>query len=349
MPIARLTLCAMVLVLVACREAPPDPVCPAEAARDLPPERGALQVDAATPGSVAIRDPNGTTLVNVPVGERSPVPAGDYVVALNGSTRRVRAERGWVTRCRAGDVVAVGPAGTAYAVLDTAGTTLVNASLGRAVALLPGEYRVRANGSLATAVVTSGARTEARTGFLLLAGEGDFQYAVLDSAATTLAHGRLGGGLALFPGRYQVRLNGSLAGFAVTEGAATELRTGSVVVTGTTDASFAVQDTTGTTLAHHPLGSPLAVMPGRYALRVSGRIVPAEVLADRLTEFGTGTLVVRTTEDRPVALAGEDGSTLAHPRPNEAVSLLPGTYLLRIGNREERITVVAGGTLALPR
>ncbi len=249
-----------------------------------------------------------------------------------------------------GTLVVTGAGTDSYYVADDAGERDLTGHrrTGTSVEMPSGRYVVRLNGSRASVRVRSGRRVEVLAGSLVVSGTGADSYYVADTTGERDLTGyrRTGAPVELLPGRYVVRLMGTRAGATVTGGERTELAAGSLVVSGSGADSYYVADTTGERdlTGHRRTGAPVELLPGRYVVRLMGTRAAATVSGGERTELAAGSLVVSGSGAESYYVADSTGERdlTGHRRSGAPVELLPGRYVVRLGDRRLPVQVRPG-------
>src|SRR5512141_444777 len=140
------------------------------------------------------------------------------------------------------------PVGDYFYVVDSDGKEAGHAKVDGSVAVKPGQYQVKMNRSAHSVWVKAKTLTRCAAGALFVSGSTDEYYYVVDSGGTELAHAKIGTSLAFFPGHYDVKLNGTTQPAEVPSGGAIELKSGTLLVRGSTDEYYYVLNATGTEL-----------------------------------------------------------------------------------------------------
>jgi hypothetical protein len=117
-----------------------------------------------------------------------------------------------------GAVVVQGSTDEYYIIIDSAGTQLASARLGRALSLLPGAYRAKLNNIAVVVQVDAGRTGEYQSGSLTLKTAGLDYYAVLDPSGTQLASKQINQPISLPAGKYSVRLGNNMRPVTVAAG-----------------------------------------------------------------------------------------------------------------------------------
>ncbi|MCM3877812.1 MAG: hypothetical protein NEA02_15505 [Thermoanaerobaculia bacterium] len=346
LPLAA-ALTSAVLSFASCQKAPPpDPICTYEPLPDgarVAPDQGAIQIAAPTSDYFYVVDSDGKEVGHAKAGSSVAVKPGQYQVKLNRSAHSVSAKAKTLTRCAAGALFVSGTTDEYYYVVDSGGTDLAHAKVGTSLAFFPGRYDVKLNRTTQPAEVPAGGAFELKSGTLLVRGSTDEYYYALSGTGTELAHNKLGRPLAFLPGPLTVKVNGTSVPAQITAAAVAEVKTGALIVQGTTDEYYYVLSGTGTDLAHNKLGRPLSFVEGSYTLKVNSTTIAAKVEADRSNEYATGTLTAKGSGgDYYYVLDGVSGTELAHAKVGTPVALAAGKYSVRLGKEARPATVTAG-------
>lgn len=241
-----------------------------------------------------------------------------------------------------GAIQIAAPASDYFYVVDSNGKEVGHAKAGGSVAVKPGQYQVKLNRSVHSVWAKAKTLTRCAAGALFVSGTTDEYYYVVDSGGTELAHAKLGTSLAFFPGRYDVKLNGTTQPAEVPSGGAFELKSGTLLVRGSTDEYYYVLSGTGTELAHNKLDRPLAFLPGPLTVKVNGTSAPAQITSAAVAEVKTGALNVQGTTDEYYYVLSGTGTELAHAKVGQPVALAAGKYSVRLGKETRPATVTAG-------
>ena len=313
-------------------------------------EEAGLRVMTADDAYFYADDEDGTQVGYDHGGAVLALEPGVYSARLNGSRHPVEIRRGQVTRCVTATLKVEGGTDEYYYVLDTLSTQLSYARLGQPISLFPGQLLVRLNNTVSATALRPGDTTEIAAATFQVTGSTDEYYYVLDEdAGRQLAYAKLGQPMSLFSGRYKSKVNNSLASFTLEAGDTTELASGTVLGTGTTDEYYYVLDTAGTQLGYARLGTGSAYLPGTYRLRLINNDVPLTVEGGQTLEIVTGTLMVSGSETDYYYILDSDGTQLGYKRLNTPASLLPDTYMVRVGDRTDSVTISAESTRTLAR
>lgn len=231
-----------------------------------------------------------------------------------------------------------------YHVLDQGGNEIAYQKVNEFLILEQGAYQVAVNNTRHPVAVQEDMLTSCSTGTLLISGLTDDQYYVTDSAGQPLAHERLGKAMSLFPGRVQVSVNGTEIVADIKLKELTEIRTGTLVVRGTTGEYYYVLDGMDKQLNYSTLEKPLAFFPGKYHLKVNNTSRHAEVLPGQATEVATGNLLVRGLTEEYYYVTDTVENALNYQNLNKPLAFFPGTFLVKVNNTMVRGEVSAGQT-----
>lgn len=308
---------------------------------------GAVLVNGKTDEYYAVLDDAGRQLASAHVGSALSLFPGSYKVRLNNSDVVSNLQAGAMLELKPGTVNVDVGTDEYYAVLDAAARQLASSHVGRALGLFAGSYRVRINNSDAQADVRSGEATNVPAGTLVLHGSTDEYYAVMNNAGVQLASAHLEKPLAIIPGTYNVKVNNATAPATVVSGATTEVKTGAVVLQGSTDEYYAVIDSAGTQLASAHLGRALALLPGAYRAKLNNIAMTVKVDGGQVGEYQSGSLTVKTVGSDYYAVLDPSGTQLASKQVNQPISLLAGKYSVKLGNDVRPATVTAGHNVVL--
>jgi mannose-6-phosphate isomerase-like protein (cupin superfamily) len=243
-----------------------------------------------------------------------------------------------------GAIQIAAPVGDYFYVVDSSGKEIGHAKADGSVAVKPGQYQVQLNRSAHSVRVKAKTLTRCAAGALFVSGSTDEYYYVVDSGGTELAHAKIGTSLAFFPGRYDVKLNGTTQPAEVPSGGAFELKSGTLLVRGSTDEYYYALSGTGTELAHNKLDRPLAFLPGPLTVKVNGTSAPAQITAAAVGEIKTGALNIQGTTDEYYYVLSGTGTELAHNKLGRALSFVEGSYTVKVNNTTIAAKVEAGKT-----
>jgi 6,7-dimethyl-8-ribityllumazine synthase len=234
------------------------------------------------------------------------------------------------------------PVSDYFYVVDSNGKEAGHAKAGASVAVKPGQYQVKLNASAHSVRAKAKTLTRCAAGALFVSGTTDEYYYVVDSGGTELAHAKVGSPLAFFPGRHDVKVNGTTQPAEVPPGGAFELKSGTLLVRGSTDEYYYVLSGTGTELAHNKLGRPLAFLPGPLTVKVNGTSAPAQITPAAVGEVNTGAIVIQGTTDEYYYVLNATGTELAHNKLGRPLSFVEGSYTVKVNNTTMAAKVEAG-------
>ena len=126
-----------------------------------------------------------------------------------------------------------------------------------------------------------------------------------------------------------------------------EVRTGAVGLQGSTDEYYAMVDPAGNQLASTHLGRSLSLMPGDYHAKLNNVVIRVKVDPGHVGEYQSGSLMVKAAGSDYYAVLDPSGTQLASKQVNQPVSLPPGKYSVKLGNRVRPATVTAGQSVVL--
>ena len=319
----------LLLALCSCKKAPPpDPICAVEPFSDA--SQGAIQIAASTDTHFYIFDEAGKQLSYASTNKSATVKPGQYQVKVNSSAHPVYVEAGKQTKCSTGTVLVAGDTDEHYYIFDTANAQLAYQKLGKPLSLFPGTYQVQLNKTTAPANVNPNATLELKAGLLDVQGTTDEHYYLFDPAGTQLAYSKLSKPLSAFPGSFVVKVNGTETKAEIRAGETTKLQSGTLLVHGSTDAHYYAFNSAGAQLAYQKLSKPLAVLPGSVVVKVNGTSVPVEIAPGAQAEIQTGTLLVQGTTDEHYYVFDAAGAQLVYSKLSQPVSLLEGSYTVKV-------------------
>lgn len=234
---------------------------------------------------------------------------------------------------------------TAYFyVLDESGKQLAYQSLNQSLPLDPGPYRVKVNNVVHRVQIVAGMLAKCSTGTLMVSGNTSEYYTVMDSADQQLNYEVLGKPLSFFPGTFRVKVNNTEAQAEVRLKELTEIRTGTIVVRGTTGEYYLVLDDANKQLNYNTLEKPLAFLPGTYLLKVNNTSREADVIAGKVTEIQTGNLLVKGLTEEYYYVTDTVGNALNYQTLNKPLAFFPGDLVLKVNNTAVKGRVAAGQT-----
>ncbi len=326
---------------------PKDPYCsqtPLASGVAVKSGQGALQVEGATAAYFYVSDAAGKSVNHANLGKTLPLPPGQYQLKVNNSAHSVTVEKGALTKCSTGTLLVSGATREYYYVHDTSGKALQHDTLGKAISLMPGSYRVKVNKSEASADVKLNQTTEIKTGTLVVQGDTGEYYYAMNSLGEALNHTTLAKPLAFLPGTYAVKVNNTEAKVDVVSEQVTELKTGTLIVKGLTNEYFYVSDSLGKALNHQTINKPLAFLPGTYRVAVNKSEKSVVIVAAQTTEAQTGSLMVEGAGDTYYYVSDKTGNALNHNALNKALSFFPAEYAVKLGQDTRPAAVEAGQT-----
>jgi len=308
---------------------------------------GAVVVNGKTDEYYAVLDPAARQLASTHLASALSLFPGSYKVRLNNIDVAANLQAGAMLELKPGTMNVDVGTDEYYAVLDATTRQLASSHVGRALGLFAGSYTVRINNSDAQADVRAGESTNVPASTLVVHGSTDEYYAVMNNAGVQLASAHLDRPLAFIPGTYNVKVNNTTTPATVVSGVTTELKTGAVVLQGSTDEYYAIVDSAGTQLASAHLGHALSLVPGTYGAKLNNIAMTVQVGAGRSGEYQSGSLTVKTAGSDYYAVLDASGTQLASKQVNQPVSLPAGKYSVRLGNNMRPATVTAGQSVVL--
>ncbi len=339
------------LLLSSCGSPPPqDPYCSYAAlpgGLEVKSGQGALQIEGIDDTYFYALDETGKQLGYQSLGKTLGLNPGKYQAKVNNSLHPVSVQKNMLTKCSTGTLAVAGETGEYYYVLDSAGQQLHYDTLGKASSLWPGPYRVKVNNTLIQAEAKLDQITEVKTGTLLVHGATEEYYYVLDSAGQQLAYNTLGKSLALLPGSYNLKVNNTASKADIAGGQTSEVRTGGLLVKGTTEEYYYVLDSLGEQLAYQTLNKTLALFPGSYRLRVNKSESAAAVVAEQMLEAQTGSLIVEGTAGDYYYVLDKAGTQLGYNGLGKALSFFPGEYTVKFGQSQRPASLRAGQRISV--
>jgi hypothetical protein len=167
-------------------------------------------------------------------------------------------------------------------------------------------------------------------------------FLVFDPAGKPVDNKLLGGTVALAPGKYQIRVNNTRHAVTVAAGKLTRCATGTLLVSGTTQATWFLQDASGAALEQTHLGKAMSLVPGEFKVKVNNTGATAEVKPNQVTELKTGTLAVEAGGSAQYHVTDKAGASLEHGAPGKSLSFFPGEYTVTLGDARRSATIEAG-------
>jgi hypothetical protein len=137
---------------------------------------------------------------------------------------------------------------------------------------------------------------------------------------------------------YNVKVNNTTTPATMVSGVTTEVKTGAVVLQGSTDEYYAIIDSAGTQLASAHLGHALSLVPGAYSAKLNNIAMTVQVDAGHNGEYQSGSLTVKMASSDYYAVLDASGTQLASKQVNRPVKL---------GNNIRPATVTAGQSVVL--
>lgn len=308
---------------------------------------GAVLVTGKTDEYYYVLDGAGTQLASSHLGASLSLFPASYRIRLNNSETTANVAAGSTTELKPGTVNVEADTDEYYYAFDSGAKQLASSHVGRATGLFAGSYTLKVNNSQARADVRASEALSVPAGTVVVRGSTDEYYYVVDTAGTQLASAHLERPLALFPGSYNVKVNNSTTPTNVTADTATEVKTGTLVMRGTTDEYYYVFDTAGTQLASAHLARPVSLLPGEYQAKVNSAPVPVRVEAGRPSDYPLGTLTVRSARSDYYYVFDRNGTQLASKQLNQPISLPAGKYSVKVGNESRPVALTAGQPLVV--
>jgi len=179
---------------------------------------GVLLVHGPTDEYYAIADNAGKQLASAHLEKPLGLFPATYSVKLNNTSAVVTVTARVTSEVKAGTMVLQGATDEYYAVLDSAGTQLASAHLGRPLSFMPGTYRAKLNNTATQVQVEAGRVGEYHSGSLTVATTKSGYYVVLDTSGTQLVSKQVNQPVSLIPGKYSVKLGDNSRSATVTAG-----------------------------------------------------------------------------------------------------------------------------------
>ena len=202
---------------------------------DAPAGSGAIEILASTDEYFYVFDGAGKQIKYGSTNRAVDLKPGQYNVNVNKSSHTVTVEAKMLAKCTAGTLLVSGNTDEYYYVFDNAKTQMAYQKLGRPLAFFGGTYTVNVNKTSAPATVNPDGTTELKTGTLNAQGTTDEYYYVFDGAGNQLAYNKLSRALSFLPGNLTVKVNGTTGPVTIAAGTLAEVKTGVLLVQGTTD------------------------------------------------------------------------------------------------------------------
>lgn len=231
-----------------------------------------------------------------------------------------------------------------YYILDPNGTQVAYQTLNKSIALDPGTYKIKVNNTHHPVEIAAGSMMTCETAALKVSGKTGEYYYVLDTLGQQVTYETLEKGLALFPGSFLVRLNNTTLPVTVPLGAPREVKSGTLLVQGTTGEYYYVTDENGTQLGYNTLGKPLGVLAGNYRIKLNNTVTRAAVREAEVTEVEAGTILIKGLTDEYYYALDSVNNQLSYQTINKPLAMLPGRIKLRVNNTETTAEVKKGQT-----
>jgi hypothetical protein len=184
-------------------------------------------------------------------------------------------------------------------------------------------------------------KVQSGQGALQVDGTTPVQFLVFHLDRKPVDNKLLGRAVAVKPGQYRVTVNNTVHTVTVEGGKLTRCATGTLLVTGTTEDTWYVQELSGAAVEQTRLGRPLSFWPGTFRVKVNNTLTTAEVKLNQVTELKTGSLVVEGIGPG-YHVMDKAGASLEHKLMDRALSLFPGEYNVEVGESTRPAKVEAG-------
>ncbi|MEO5602705.1 MAG: hypothetical protein ABIR06_17425 [Cyclobacteriaceae bacterium] len=234
-----------------------------------------------------------------------------------------------------------------FYVFDASGKKVNYQTLNKSLALNPGKYQIRVNNSTHDVEIKSGILAKCSTATLLVTGKTNEYYYVMDSLSEQLSYDVLGKAVTLFPSLVKVKVNNTELPVEVKVNQTTEVKTGTLIVRGTTGEYYYVLDAMNKQLNYNTLEKPLAFLPGAYKIKMNKTSLEAEVKAEKITELATGSILVNGSTNEYYYVSDTLGNALNHQNLNEPLSFFPGNVQIKLNNTLMNARVIKGETIEL--
>jgi hypothetical protein len=231
-----------------------------------------------------------------------------------------------------------------YYVMDETGKQVAYQLLNETLPLDPGRYKVKVNNSVHAIEVEAGRFAKCSTGTLMVSGNTSEYYYVMDTLNQQLGYELLSRSMSFFPGTLQVKVNGTETPVEIKLNELSEIRTGSLIVRGTTGEYYYVLDAFNKQLNYNTLEAPLALLPGTYLLKVNNTSMKAEVFAGQVTQLKTGNVLVRGLTEEYYYVTDSLGNALNYQNLNKALAFFPGRFHIKVNNTLMQGNVAEGQT-----
>lgn len=339
-------LLAIMFSSYSCAGRPPsDPYCsyePLPASADIKAGQGALQVEGVTSAYFYVFNEMGNQINYQSLSKTLGLDPGKYQLKVNNSSHPITVQKGTLTKCSTGTLMVSGGTAEYYYVVDSANQQLHYDSLGKAASFLPATFRVKVNNTEVQAELKLNQTTEIKTGTLIVRGNTNEYYYVNDSLGKQLNYSSLEKPLAFLPGSYTIRVNNTESKANIVAGQITELKTGTLLVKGSTEEYYYVLDTLGKQLGYQSLNKALNLFAGSYRVRVNNSDTTAEVVGGEVRERETGSLTVAGNGSEYYYVLDKTGNQLNYNFLNKPLSFFPSGYTVKLGQNTQPTTVTAG-------
>ena len=237
-----------------------------------------------------------------------------------------------------------GSTATYFYVVDEGGKQAGSQSVNKILSLDPGTYTVRVNNSSHIIEIKANELAKCSTGTLIISGNTLEKYHVMDSTGMRLAYQTLGKPMSLFPGIFKIQVNDTEITAQVKLKEITEIRTGTILVRGTTGEYYYVLDNENKQLNYSTMEKPLAFFPGVYVVKVNNTSREAEVFPGNVAELATGNILVKGLTEEYYYVTDSVGNALNYQTLNKSLAFFPGDYHIKVNNTPVLGKVSAGQT-----
>jgi hypothetical protein len=328
-----------------------DPCCTLSAlptSARLAEDQGALQVNGKTNGYFYVFDEAGKQVAYESLNKTLPLDPGLYTVRVNNSSHPLEIESGKLATCSTGTLIVKGNTTDYYYVIDSLNKQLAFDKLGTPTSFFPSTLKVRVNSSEVPADIKINAVTDIETGTLVVHGTTGEYYYVLDASNRQLNYNALEKPLAFLPGTYFVKVNNTSSVAHIIGGQVTELGTGTLLVKGLTEEYYYVLDTLGNALNYQSLNKPLSFFPGSLKIKMNNSEITAKVFNGGQSELITGSIVLTGNGTDYYYVLDRSGTQLNYNSLNKSLSFFPSEYVVKLGGKSRKATVIPGQLTALP-
>jgi hypothetical protein len=129
-------------------------------------------------------------------------------------------------------------------------------------------------------------------------------------------------------------------------------KTGALLLKGTGAEHYDVLDSTGTNrlVAYRATNSVTELLPGQFVVVLNGRQHAVSIAAGQQTEVAAGTFRMTGTGAEHYDVLDSTGTNrlVAYRATNSDTELLPGNYLIKLGNRSFPVRIRAGQRVTIP-